>query len=446
MATKLKDLRVTKVDFVDQGANQDAHIMLYKRKDGASGTVEPQGTGGDPVEPVQNVGTGEENPGFWKRLAAMIAKAAGIGPEELDSAMDEIEKGDSTSFNERLNEAKNRKIADEIWDLCYALQSSLCSILYDEELDSAGSLSAMQGSVDEFCGVVKDSVRQWSEGKAASIVMKSEDMTDAELEIMKSARDRLTETIEKASSEAVVPGAGEPENNIVQLKGDEGMGIRIDKSRMTPVERAYFEEIEKRYGVDDGGAEPPDNGGIEKKAGPKGENPDGKEEEDGDGKKPGVKKSAGSLPASAGGDATDDIYKGLHPAVRAEIESLRKYRLDAEDRELHEIAKKYAIIGKKEEELVPLLKSVKAAGGTAYNDMIAVLDQTVEAVEKSGAFSEIGKAGRDSSGGTSSEAKIAGIAKGYMEKDPSLSYSEAVAKAWEDHPDILDAYDEEAGF
>lgn len=439
MATKLRNLRIRKVDFVDQGANPDAHIGMAKRKDSS-------GDGGDPADQVQD-SSGEKNPGIWKKLASLIAKAAGMGQEEFNSAMEEIEKDGSTSFNERLNEAKNRKVADEIWDLCYALQSSLCSILYDEELDSDGSLSAMQGSVDEFCGVVKESVQQWSEGKAASIVMKREDMTDTELEIMKSARDRLMETIEKASSEAGELGAGEPENNIEQPKGDEGMGIRIDKSRMTPVERALLESIEKNYGVDDGGAEPPGNGGVEKKADPNGDGPGGgKEEEGGDGKKPGVKKSMESFPASAGGDAPDDIYKGLHPAVRAEIESLRKYRLDAEDRELHEVAKKYAIIGKKEDELVPLLKSVKAAGGTAYNDMIAVLDQTVEAVEKSGAFSEIGKAGRDSYGATSSEAKIAGIAKGYIEKDPSLSYSEAVAKAWEENPDILDAYDEEAGF
>lgn len=34
MAAKLKNLKVTKVDFVDQGANPDAHIKLFKRKDG----------------------------------------------------------------------------------------------------------------------------------------------------------------------------------------------------------------------------------------------------------------------------------------------------------------------------------------------------------------------------------------------------------------------------
>ena len=37
MATKLKNLKITKVDFVDDGANPEAHIRLFKSKDG----VEP---------------------------------------------------------------------------------------------------------------------------------------------------------------------------------------------------------------------------------------------------------------------------------------------------------------------------------------------------------------------------------------------------------------------
>ena len=36
MATKLKHLKVTSVDFVDEGANPDAHIRLYKRRDEAA--------------------------------------------------------------------------------------------------------------------------------------------------------------------------------------------------------------------------------------------------------------------------------------------------------------------------------------------------------------------------------------------------------------------------
>ena len=37
MATKLKDLKITKVDFVDTGANPKANVLLYKNKDGIPG-------------------------------------------------------------------------------------------------------------------------------------------------------------------------------------------------------------------------------------------------------------------------------------------------------------------------------------------------------------------------------------------------------------------------
>ena len=211
------------------------------------------------------------------------------------------------------------------------------------------------------------------------------------------------------------------------------MGMTIDKSRLTDAERAFLESIEKRYGTDDEAV--PDSKAAETvlASAPA---------------EPTVTKSA-TQPAAdttAPAEESDSIYKGLHPAVRAELESLKKFREEAEARELTEVAKKYAIIGKKEEELVPLFKSLQAAGGTAYNDMIAVLDQAVTAVEKSGVFSEIGKSGHGSSAVGAAEAKVEAIAKGYMEKDSSMDYASAMAKAWEDNPELMDEYEAEAGF
>ena len=109
-------------------------------------------------------------------------------------------------------------------------------------------------------------------------------------------------------------------------------------------------------------------------------------------------------------------------------------------------------MGKKAEELVPTLKALKAAGGTAYDDVIGTLDGAVSAIEASGMFGEIGKSGSfDAMRGTTvaksnSEAKVDTIAKSYMEKDPSMSYNIAVAKAWENHPELMAEYENEAGF
>ena len=416
MATKLKNLRIRKVDFVDEGANPDAHIGMVKRKDGEKQMAEENS---------------EKNAGFWKRLLGFIGNAAGMGQEEIDSAMETIQKGDSVSFREKINEISNRKIADEIWDICYALQSSLCSILNDEELDSTSVQTAMQESLDEFHAVMQESITQWSSGKTAIIVKKSEEVSEAELEIMKSAVERLNETIEKACKDAQKEKSEEDgPNNNENPKGDEEE-MKIDKSKLTDAERAFLDSIEKRCGVEEG-----DNTGNGGTAAPASTEQT-------------VTKSAPEKPeeTSAGQeDGQDNIYKGLHPAVRAELECLKKFREDAEARELTEVAKRYAIIGKKEDELVPLFKSLRAAGGTAYNDMIAVLDQAVATVEKSGAFSEIGKSGHGSGTVGAAEAKVEAIAKGYMEKDSSLDYASAMAKAWEDNPELMAEYEAEAGF
>ncbi len=450
MATKLKNLKITKVDFVDQGANPDAHIKLYKRK--------------DEQEAPSEGGGGEKGSGILKKLVAFIAKAAGMEQEEIDNAMEEIQKGDSVSFSDRVNEAKNRKIADEIWDICYALQSSLCSILNDGDLDSTAAANAMQESVEEFCTFVKDSIAQWSEGKSSNIVRKDEAVTEADVEMMKSARDRLAESIEKAAAAEI--GAG---NKRKEVKGEQDMGMKIDKSKLTPSEAAFLSDIEKRCGVDDGMGEPGGEPGEGvKKADTKGKAA-GDEEEEGDEEE--KKKASGKKDDDAVAKALqtlglgnlqpkeepEDIYKGLHPAVAAELKSLRKFREDSEDKELHEVAKRYAIIGKKEEELFPVLKSLKAAGETAYNDMIAILDQTVSTVEKSGVFGEIGKTGGHHSPYTpysavepvaksEHESKVESIAKKYMEEDPALSSVQALAKAWENHPELYAAYEDEAGF
>ncbi|MDE7425067.1 MAG: hypothetical protein K2N51_15510 [Lachnospiraceae bacterium] len=408
MATKLKNLRVKKVDFVDEGANPDADIKLFKRKD---------------VEDTSKEDNKEKGTSVLKRLFSFIGKAAGMKQDEIDSAIEEIQKGDSVSFNEKINEAKNRKIADEIWDVCYALQSSLYSILNDEKLDSTSTANAMQESLDEFHTAVQDSITKWSSGKTANIVKKDEEVSETDLEIMKSAVERLNKSIKKAATTSgkIV----EPENN-ENLKGDE-KDMKIDKSKLTPAERAFLEDIEKRCGEEEGGNPP-----VEPPA-PEPPTP----------AEPTVTKSATqpqiqepTIQQISTPSEPDDIYKGLHPAVAAELEEFKKFRQIAEEKELADVAKKYAIIGKKEEELVPLFKSLRAAGGTAYNDMIAVLDQAVETVEKSGAFSEIGKSGGYGSteGGAWAEANAK--AAEIMKSRTGLSNAQALDEVFVANPEL----------
>lgn len=413
MATKLKNLHVKKVDFVDEGANQQADIKIFKRKEQSAPVVTDLLQ--DPMK---------EQKSLFKRLMHSIGKSLGFKDEEIDgfselSSKGIIQKGNSQTFGEKMTEVKRQKVADEMWSICYALQSSLQSILYDEDLDGATAQSMMEESVSEFDEIIADAISSWSAGKVSGI---KKDIGKTDVESLKKFRDHLNENIEKAA-------------NIE--KGEVEEMLKIDKSKMSPEERAAYDEIVKKYGFEEET--------VEKSSTVKpGENDDGEEDlDDGkNGKKTTTKKSAAS-------EVGDDIYKGLHPAVKAEIEALRKYREAAENKEFMEVAKKYEIIGKKPEELAPVLKSLRNAGGTAYDDMISTLDSMVAMADSSGVFSEIGKSCRGSAGIVAkgkTESRVESIAKGYIEKDPSLSYTDAVAKAWENNPDLLASYDDEVGF
>lgn len=415
MATKLKNLKVKKVDFVDEGANPDAHIKLFKRN-----------STGDKENPTEKNGE-KGNGSILKKLLGFIGKAAGMDQSEIDSAMDEIQKGDSVSFSEKINEVNNRKIADEMWDICYALQSSLCSILNDEKIDGTKAATSMQESLDEFYAVVQESIPKWSSGKSASIVRKSEEVSEVDLEIMKSAVERLNESIEKATK---VPEKEDESDNNENPKGDEEE-MKIDKSKLTEAERAFLESIEKRCREEE--TNPANAEGTAAASA----------EQVATNTEPAVTKSVTQPAAEGTQDEPDNIYKGLHPAVKAELEGLKKFREAAESRELSEIAKRYAIIGKKEDELVPMLKSLKAAGGTAYTDMIAILDQAVDTVEKSGAFSEIGKSGHGSSSDGSAWAEADAKAVELMKSKAGLSKAQALDEVFMENPELAEKCEKE---
>lgn len=134
---------------------------------------------------------------------------------------------------------------------------------------------------------------------------------------------------------------------------------------------------------------------------------------------------------------------------KPEVEALMKFKADAEEKEMKEICKRYAILGKTEEELLPVLKSTKAVSQEAYDQVIKTLNDAKAAVENSGTFSEIGKSGHAGASkgpdANSAEGKIDSIAKSYIEKNPTMSYVDALAKAWEDNPQLVLQYEEEAG-
>lgn len=392
MPQKLKNLRVKKVDFVDEGANPRADIKLFKRK-------EPDEPAPEPLNDEVLVDS------ILKKIADGLSGAF---------KKTKLEKGGASSFREKMNEVSSEKIREEIWSVCYALQQSLGSIVSDEELDASGMLEMLDESIEDFYTSIKQYASIWASGDSASIQKHFEAPDDTELPMILAAHDQLGKLIEKSKEQ----------------KGDLEEMLKIDKSKMTPEERAAYDEIIKKYAVDS--EEEP----VGKKTTVKPE--DNEDEiEDEETEKGCREKTPTKKSASEAGEG--DIYKGLHPAVRAEMEALRKFREDAETKELTEVAKKYEIIGKKPEELVPTLKSLRAAGGTAYDDMIGLLDATLNAVQQSGVFGEIGKS-REGTGGTTREeavTKVRAKAAEIKKSKPGLTDAQAMDEAFLANPELL---------
>jgi hypothetical protein len=413
MASKLKDLKITKVDFVEAGANPEANILLFKNKEGAPAV---KSTG-------ESAKGGEKSEGAVKKFFSAIAKALGIGDENVDQAIEEIAKGyEATTFGEKMNEQKRRRVTSEIWDICYALEESLCSIVLDDDVAAADKPDLMEQSLEEFSETLKGLIPTWAQGKTTNKISKSEQpVTSERLEIVKEAREKLDAIIAKAEP---VPQATEPEGDHIQKQKPKGEmeDMKIDKSKLTPEELATLEEIEKKAGIQEELAGDPAPGEVNKGA---------------DSQAAPAAEQNPQEPAAGEGEG-EDIYKGLHPAVKAELERLRKSADAAEERELAEIAKKYEIIGKKAEELVPLFKSLKAAGGNAYDQMITILDASVTAVEKSGIFSEIGKKGN---GEADAWVAIEKHADEIQKSMPNLTRSQAIDKACEQHPELVHEYE-----
>lgn len=398
MANKLKKLQVTKVDFVDAGANPEANIVLFKRK------------------PEVTDGSSQPKAGFFRSVIAAIAKSVGATEAQIDAAMEEIAKGgDATTFGEKMAERQLRRTTDEVWDFCYALQESLCSILKDGDIPVENKGTVMAQSCAEFTAAVTAAIPKWSAGVPTKVEKSAgQPMTEERLQMAKEAKARLEEMIQKAEPDATTekPGA-EPEqtpDDGTAVKPSSAKGVnkdmKIDKSKLSPEELATLDAIEKKAGI------PEDN-----------------------------------TPATATqsvASQTDDIYKGLHPAVAAELKELRKRANEAEEKEILTVAKKYELLGKKPEELAPVLKSLKAAGGTAYTEMISILDANLATVQAAPAFNEIGKRGGMGAPVNDADtawAQIEKHAEAIRKSAPAMTYAEAIDKACQDHPDLVHQYE-----
>lgn len=190
--------------------------------------------------------------------------------------------------------------------------------------------------------------------------------------------------------------------------------MKIDKSRFDAEELAQWNALIAKGMVD----------------------PEAGEEEMEDEKPPFPPKKAPTEKGECG-----EAKKSADPALTAALEELANLKKSYEMGEMLKVAKKYAPLGKKEDELAQTLYDMKKSNEGNYNAYIAVLDESLGMVEKSGMFAEIGK----SAGGYSANgavAKAEAKANEIMKANPSIDYYDAIAKAWED-PALMAEYDAE---
>lgn len=396
MPTKLKGLKIKRVALVDEGANPDAYIKFAKSKDGE--------------EPMADVGmTSEQAIGFFERMAAIVRKA--FSGENVDKS--------AYTFAETKEQRNYDKVmSDEIYPTIWAFTDSICSILNDPEKTDDEKASMMKQSVTEFSDTFSSCAGAWSQAQSAqSNIVKDE-------AVLTKMRDSIAALIEKKadSGEEQPKDEGKDNDGPEDSDDDKDDGgeekppvkkgateMEFDTSRMTPEEKAQFDDLAKRFG------KPEEN--------------------------PAPAPAANPQPAENPAPAGDDVNKGLTPELKAEIEALRKFRQDAEEKELAEVAKRYEIIGKKPDELVPVLKSLKAAGKEAYDQFIAGLDGAVKAVEESGMFSEVGKRGAPSTSGDDAWGKIEAAAHEIQKAKPDMRWPDAVDAACAAHPDLVEQYE-----
>ena len=312
-ATILRNLKIRKVDLVDQGANQHAHIQLTKRKNGD-----------EPTNPTNPSPDNEQ--ALFGRFGAFIAKMFNLTP--AGSAA--VAKSDAKTFAEV-------KELDATYDAVYRVTCAISDSIF-------------------------------------AIINDTDDAEDAE--------------------KGCKPGKTKK-----SFHKEGAKDMKFDENRMTPEEKAQFEDLKKRYAIEDEPADPPANN-----------NP-----------------------------ATDPILKALQDENKATKETLAKLTDAMETEHLTQVAKRYEILGKTTDELVPLLKSMKAAGGDVYDTYIKTMDEHKALLEKSGLFSEIGKNAKDV--GASPWQQIEAVATEIMKSAPTMTRAAAIDKACEQHPELVSEYE-----
>lgn len=151
MANRLKNMRLTSVDLVRNGANQEADICLFKSTDPEE----------DPVQPTAD----EKN--IFKRFINWMRENHAGEPQDDEST---VEK-DYSSFDALTAARENN---EKLWQYTNALTESIRSIQMDQDLDKDQKYQLMAQSLDQFDAAMDELIEALCESAPEKGLAKSE--------------------------------------------------------------------------------------------------------------------------------------------------------------------------------------------------------------------------------------------------------------------------------
>ena len=307
------------------------------------------------------------------------------------------------SFISKMGEALAKAFASSMDDLDLEEEELLKSMYGEEAMiqKAEDTLYTYTGALEEsFSSIMKDNTLQGEERQEMLLKSLGEFADTVKADIIKGCGPK-TPKLNKATKKS-------------NTESEEVDEMKIDKSLLTQEEAAALNALLAKAAPK---VDPEDN------------------EDDDDFVFPTKKKEADPMKKSA-----------LPPVVQDAIDRMENLQKSMEMKELETVAKKYEKLGEDPQKLAATLYDLKKSNQQYYDSYIAVLDKSLSMMDGSGLFGEIGKSYSGhvvNTGKSGTVGKIEGIAKSYMEKDPAMDYNTAVAKAWENNPDLMAAYDAE---
>ena len=345
---------------------------------------------------IKKRGGAEEPKGnFFKRFFNAFCDSLGVNSEDVRKSMED----EATSFDDVMNEKKIYDVRDQIWNACNSLEQSIVSILLDKECED--KQAAIAQSIDQFKAFSDDASKSWIKLERAA--------TDKEDTV-------VADDFEIAKMQEVIEKSCDPET-INKEKREKENEMAFDISNMTEEEKkealkalqddANKQDTQKRF--NSGAGEDQIQEAVNK----------------------------------AMSNAMEDVTKNFSDMMAKIMEPIQKRAEEAEQKSLEEVAKKYELLGTKAEELMPVLKSMKATSDEAYNNFIASMDNNLAVIQKSGLFEEIGKSGGAHTGNDDTEgvakmnAKVAEIKKSM----PNLTDAQAQDIVMQNDPELRAMFD-----